>query len=250
MKLSHAATKRVEEMPVHPALAGKPKWNVSTQITDEEKETGVDAVTARSMASTRRMARGLAGYVGPTERERLRMTELRGMRAAEGEARRTRQTGDELTAVSATSRDMRMALAAGQVVVPAVTSETRGRQGFALLPTEAAARRQRELQEEARQRAGGNEWVWQGVHAGETAQRAGEQTGLDLGAAGMEVGVGMGASGGSVAGSAVGAGSVAGAGREHAGGEEESDSSDEEDDDSGPYPSKPRASRQIVGLGS
>jgi len=34
-KLHHAATKRVEEMPVHPALVGKPKWNVSTQLTEE-----------------------------------------------------------------------------------------------------------------------------------------------------------------------------------------------------------------------
>jgi len=79
------------------------------------------------MASTRHMASGLSGYVGPGERERLRMQELRALRAAIREQELVQRAGDDVAAVSASGKDIRRATAAGQAVVPPVSAGTRGR---------------------------------------------------------------------------------------------------------------------------
>lgn len=85
-KLTVTQIKRTEEMPVHPELLAKPRWEISTQLT----ETEVREVERRAAEShkrhSRRVLRHLTGYVNPQQREAIRMRELRQRRSARAAA--------------------------------------------------------------------------------------------------------------------------------------------------------------------
>lgn len=81
-------TKRMEEMPVHPSLEGKPRWEISTQLADTEREAALRAGDVAHLRHSARVSRSLTGYVRPDERQALRMEELRRERTAVAEERR------------------------------------------------------------------------------------------------------------------------------------------------------------------
>ena len=74
---SRPVSKRTEEMPVHPALATKPKWNLSTEVVPRERAGRAALDEERRSANTRTHNGTLKGYKTPVQIERARMTRLR-----------------------------------------------------------------------------------------------------------------------------------------------------------------------------